>query len=196
MYSIIFTLIILLLLFLKKRKKGEKIDFYTFLWATLGTLLISGVFFFLSGRIVSFANAFLFDKKYEAKVVKYDYTDGDSESPPTRITIVEFKNEQNKTIQKSIGYGTSHPIEIGKTITITYKEGDKYFTNMNLGEQKLIVSFVVVFFIIFTIGMIIITLFALDKDLYLILKIAKDFVKYFIIPGALLSLLYPLSSAI
>lgn len=196
MYSIIFTLIILLLLFLKKRKKGEKIDFHTFLWATLGTLLISGVFFFLSERIVSFANAFLFDKKYEAKVVKYDYMEGDSESAPTRITIVEFKNEQNKTIQKSIGYGTSHPIEIGKTITITYKEGDKYFTNMNLGEQKLIVSFVLIFFVIFTIGMIIITLFALDKDLYLILKIAKDFVKYFIIPGALLSLLYPLSSAI
>ena len=100
MYSIIFTLIILLLLFLKKRKKGEKIDFHTFLWATLGTLLISGVFFFLSGSIFSFASAYLFDKKYEAKVVKYDYTEGDSESPPTRITIVEFKNEQNKTIQK------------------------------------------------------------------------------------------------
>lgn len=196
MYTILFTLIILVLLLFKKKKNNGKTNFNKLILITLGILLVSKIFFFLSGSIISFASAYFFEKKYEAKVVKYEYTDGDSDSEPTKIAIVEFKNEQNKIVQKSIGYGTSHPIEIGKTIKITYKEGDKYFTNMNLGEQKLIVSFVVIFFVVFAMIMIVIILYSLDKDLYLILKIAKKITIYFILPTAILSLLYPISSVI
>jgi len=195
-FTILFTLTILLFLLFKKRKKNEKINFNKLILITLCVLLLSKIFFFLFGTITSFATAYFFEKKYEAKVVKYEYTDGDSESEPTKIAIVEFKNEQNKIVQKSIGYGTSHPIEIGKTIKITYKEGDKYFTNMNLGEQKLIVSIVVIFFVIFAMMMVVITLYSLDKDLYLIYKTAAKATFYFIIPTLILSLLYAIISSI
>lgn len=190
-YTLIFTAIIVVLLILKK--KGANISITRLILPTLATLVISGLFFFLAGIVGQSAYAYLFEKKYDAKVVKYDYTDGDSESDAVPIAIVEFKNDQNQTIQKSIGYGTSHPIELGKTIKISYKEGDKYIKNMDFWEQKLIVSIVLLFFFIFTIAIVGITLYALNLDISFIWTIVMGFMMYIVFPGAILFFIIVLS---
>jgi len=192
-YTLIFTAIIVVLLVIKKKKKGANISITRLILPTLATLVISGMFFFLAGIVGQSAYAYLFEKKYNAKVVKYDYTDGDSESDAVPIAIVEFKNDKNQTIQKSIGYGASHPIELGKTIKVSYKEGDKYIKNMSFWEQKLIVSIVLLFFFIFTIAIVGITLYALNRDISFIWTIVMGFMMYIVFPGAMLFFIIVLS---
>ncbi|KPH12508.1 hypothetical protein [Chryseobacterium sp. ERMR1:04] len=192
-YTLIFTAIIIILLVIKKKKKGASISITGLILPTLAILFISGMFFFLAGIVGQSTYAYFFEKKYDAKVVRYEYTDGDSESDPVPIAIVEFKNDQNQTIQKSIGYGASHPIEIGKTIKVSYKEGDKYIKNMSFWEQKLIVSLVLIFFFIFTIAIIGITMYALNRDISFIGAIIMGFVIYVVFPGAMLFFIIILS---
>ncbi len=186
LYTLIFTLVILVLLFLKKRRKGDKVSASSFILPAVIVLFISSMFFFLGGIVGSAVYSYLFSKKYEAKVVKYDYTEGDSDSEPTAIAIVEFKNDQNKTLQKSIGYGTSYPIEIGKTITVSYKDGDKNVQNLSFGEQKLLAGIALVFFSVFTVAIVATVLYALDRDLSFIWKLVTGFITYFVFPGGML----------
>nr|WP_314495139.1 hypothetical protein [uncultured Chryseobacterium sp.] len=186
MYPLIFTLIILVLLFLKKRRNGEKVSVVYFILPTLVVLLISSMFFFLGDIVGSTAYSYLFSKKYEAKVVKYDYTEGDADSGPNAIAVVEFKNDQNKTIQKSIGYGTSTPIEIGKTIKVSYQEGEKEVRNLSFGEQKLLTGIVLVFFLFFTVALVAVVFYALDRDLAWIWKLVAGLITYIVFPGAML----------
>lgn len=192
-YTLIFTVIIVILLVLKKKKAAENISINGLILPTVATLVISGMFFFLAGIVGQSAYAYFFEKKYDAKVVKYDYTEGDSESEPTPIAVVEFKNDRNQIIQKSIGYGTSHPVELGKTIKISYKEGDKNIKNMSFWEQKLIVSLVLFFFFIFTIATLGITFYVLGRDISFIWKIAMGFMMYIVFPGAMLFFIIVLS---
>ncbi|WP_326980923.1 hypothetical protein VUJ46_11430 [Chryseobacterium sp. MYb264] len=192
-YTLIFTSIIVALLVIKKKKARENISISQFFLPILAILFVSGIFFFLAGIVGRSAYAYLFEKKYDAKVVKYDYTTGDSESDPVPIAIVEFKNDKNETIQKSIGYGTSHPIERGKTIKISYKEGDKHIKNMNFGDQKLIVSIVLLFFSIFSFAILGITLYAFGRDISFIWKIVIGFVMYILFPAAMLGFILVLS---
>lgn len=195
-YTLIFTTIIVILLLVKKKKARENISISRLILPTLATLFVSGMFFFLAGMVGSSVYAYFFEKKYDAKVVKYDYTDGDSESDPVPIAVVEFKNDQNQTIQKSIGYGTSYPIELGKTIKISYKEGDKHIKNMNFWEQKLIVSIVLLFFSIFTLAIVGITLYALNRNISFIWTIVMGFMVYIVFPGAILFFIIVLSRVI
>lgn len=192
-YTLIFTAIIVVLLIIKKKKTGANISITRLILPTLAILVISGMFFFLAGIVGQSAYAYFFEKKYDAKVVRYEYTDGDSESDPVPIAIVEFKNDKNQTIQKSIGYGASHPIELGKTIKVSYKEGDKYIKNMSFWEQKLIVSLILVFFFIFTIAIVGITLYALNRDISFIWTIVMGFMMYIVFPGAMLFFIIVLS---
>ncbi|ANF51298.1 hypothetical protein A0O34_12605 [Chryseobacterium glaciei] len=192
-YTLIFTAIIIILIVIKKKKAGANISITGLILPMLATLVISGMFFFLAGIVGQSAYAYFFEKKYDAKVVRYEYTDGDSESDAVPIAIVEFKNDKNQTIQKSIGYGASHPIELGKTIKVSYKEGDKYIKNMSFWEQKLIVSLVLIFFFIFTIAIAGITLYALNRDISFIWTIVMGFMMYIVFPGAMLFFIIVLS---
>ncbi|MCW3168593.1 hypothetical protein OMO38_08635 [Chryseobacterium sp. 09-1422] len=193
MYTIIFTTVILVLLYFKKRRKKQEISVKVFILPAIMILFVSSIFFFLGGRIVSTLYSSIFDKKYDAKVVKYDYTDGDSDSAPAAIAVVEFKNDKNQTLQKSIGYGTSHPVEIGKTIKISYHEGDRNVKNLSFSEMKLLIGIVSVFFTVFTIAMIAVIMHVLDRDLSVIWKIVGGIFIYLVIPGGMLFFIVALS---
>lgn len=192
-YPLIYTVIIIILLFQKKKKARENISITRFILPTLVILFISSMFFYLAGIVGQSAYAYLFEKKYDAKVVKYDYTDGDSDSDSVPIAVVEFKNDHNQTIQKPVSYGTSYPIELGKTIKVSYKEGDKKIKNMSFWEQKLIVSIILLFFSIFTIAIVGITLYAFNRDISFIWTIIMGFVMYLVFPGAMLFFIIILS---
>ncbi|MFC6268273.1 hypothetical protein [Frigoriflavimonas asaccharolytica] len=110
--------------------------------------------------------------------------------------MVEFKNEHNQLLKKSTGYGTSHPIEIGKKIDVTYKEGSEYVRVMNFGEMKLMGSIVLFFFFVAAIGIVAIVLYVFDKDISFVGVLAFGFVIYVVFPLGMLSLLLILSKVI
>lgn len=196
MYALIFTFAILVLLYFKKKRKGKLFTIAEFFLPALSALLIAGMFFSLGKIISNYTYDYFFEKKYDAKVVEYDYTDGDSESDSVPIAVVEFKNERNQLLKKSTGYGTSLPIEIGKTITVTYKEGSEVVRVMNFGEMKLIASIVLFFFLVAAIGIVAIVLYVLDKDISFVGVLAFAFVIYAVFPMGMLSLLIILSKVI
>lgn len=196
MYTAIFTAIILILFVLKKKEKHENISINSIVLKSVVTLCVTGIFIFLSEIIGTYTYDYFFAKKYNAKVVKYEYTDGDSDSGPVPIAIVEFKNDKNKILQKSTGYGTSHPIEIGKTIQVSYNEGDKYVRNLTFSEMKLMVFFVLFFFGIFSIIFVAVIMNALGKDLSVIWQLVSIILSYIVFPSFLLLFIVILSQVI
>ncbi|MCX8532717.1 hypothetical protein [Chryseobacterium luquanense] len=194
MYTAIFTAIILILFVLKK--KNENISFNSIVLRTVVTLCVTGIFIYLSEIIVTYTYDYFFAKKYEAKVVKYEYTEGDSDSGPVPIAIVEFKNDKNKILQKSTGYGTSHPIAIGKTIQISYNEGDKYVRNLTFSEMKLMVFFIIFFFGIFSIAFVAVVMNAFGKNLFVIWRLVSIILVYVVFPVFLLLFIVILSQVI
>lgn len=193
MYTLIISAIILVLLFLKNRRSRGNISAASFVLPTLATLFVVAMFIFLAEIVGTYTYAYPFGEKYQAKVVRYDYTEGDSESEPTSIAIVEFKNNKNQTVQKSLGYGTSIPIELGKTILISYDEGDKNVKNLSFWEQKTITGLVVFFFAVFALAFLGILLYTLGRDISFIWKILLGFVSYIVFPGAMLFFIVVLS---
>ncbi|WP_435524777.1 hypothetical protein [Chryseobacterium indoltheticum] len=151
------------------------------------------MFIFLTEIVGTYTYAYFFGEKYHAKVVKYDYTEGDSDSEPTRIAIVEFKNKDNQTIQKSLGYSTSIPVELGKTILISYDEGDKNVKNLSFFEQKTISGLVIFFFAVFALAFTGILFYVLGRDISFIWRILMGFMMYIIFPCAMLFFIIVLS---
>lgn len=193
MYTLIITAVILLLLFLKKRKNNSNTPIASLFLPTLATLFVVGIFVFLAEIVGTYSYAYFFGEKYQAKVVKYDIMEGDSDSGPTSIAVVEFKNNKNQTVQKSLGYGSSIPIELGKTILISYQEGDKHVKNLSFLEQKTITGIVLFFFLAFSLAFIGILLYALGRDITFIWTIVAGFFMYIVFPGAMLFFIGALS---
>lgn len=162
----------------------------------MATLFIVGMFIFLAEIVATYSYAYCFGEKYRAKVVKYNDTNRSSDSEGTNIAVVEFKNDKNQTIQKPLGYGTSIPIELGKTIIISYENGDKHVKNLCFFEQKTITGLVIFFFAAFTLALLGIVLYVLGRDISFIWKIAGGFFMYIVFPGGMLFFIIALSWAI
>lgn len=193
MYTLIITAVILVLLFLRKKKNGIIFSASSVILPAFATLFVVGMFVFLAEIVGNYTYAYLFGEKYHAKVVKYDYTEGDSDSGSTSIAIVEFKTNKNQTVQKSLGYGTSLPIELGKTILISYEEGDKNVKNLSFLEQKTITGIVLFFFAVFSFAFLGIFLYALGRNISFIWTIVAAFFIYVVFPGGMLFFIIILS---
>ncbi len=187
-YALIFTILIVFKLYQKKRKKNTRASSLIFPGIMIG--FVSFFFFMLGEIIVSSAYSYAFDKKYEAKVISYQPL------IETQIPVVEFKDDQNKTIQLPLDHGSSDPMAIGTVIQISYKEGDDEVKNLNFGEDKQLTGIVLVFFFIFSLAVLGIALYAFDRDISFIWKIIGSIFAYIIIPGAMLGFIIVFSWSI
>jgi hypothetical protein len=74
---------------------------------------VSFFFFILGEIIISTAYSYVFDKKYKAKVISYNPVDD------TQIPVVEFKDDQSRTIQLPLGHSVNNPKAIGTVIQVS-----------------------------------------------------------------------------
>ncbi|KIA85449.1 hypothetical protein [Kaistella jeonii] len=177
---LIFTAVILFLFHQKKRREDETYAYSEMMLPTIATLVISAIFFNLASVVGNSAYSYLFDKKYDATVVAYEDLD------ESRMAVMEFKNDQNELLRKSVGYGSSDPIEIGKKIKVSYENGDRHVKVQSYSQQKVMVAFTVFFFLVFGLATLGMVLYVLDKDISFIFKIGVGFVMYLIFPAGML----------
>lgn len=184
---LIFSVFILFMQYRRKRAENadKKIALASFIYPGLVVYAISSLFFGLVAMISSPIISFFSEPKYEARVVEYQAMES-SDSDETYQAVVEFRDGRNQLIKKSLNYGSSHPVEIGKTIQVGYKDGDKNVTNLSFETQKLIVFIVLLFFFILGMAMAAILLYALGKDYSIIFRIGLGFVTYLVFPAAML----------
>ncbi|MCT2562582.1 hypothetical protein [Chryseobacterium herbae] len=183
---LIFTSFILLMNYGRKRSKqgSTSISLASFIYPGLVVFAVSSLFFglvtFISYPVISFFSS----PKYEAKVVEYDSTQ--SYGDETKKAVVEFRDDNNQLIKKPLNYGSSHPVEIGKTITVGYEDGDQSVTNLSFGTQLLPISIISLFLFLLGLAMAWILLYSLGKDYSIIFRIGIGFVMYLVFPAAVL----------
>lgn len=184
---LIFTAFILLVNYRKKRLRndGTPVSPVSFIYPGIVVYVVSMLFFGLVSIAVSPVIHFFSGPKYEARVIAHEIMES-SDGDGTYTAIVEFKNDKNEWIRKPLNYGSSHPVEIGKTITISYQNGDHNVTNLSFGTQKLIVFIVALFLFILGLAMAWITLYSMGWDTSVILRIGLGFVLYFVFPAGML----------
>jgi len=186
MYALIFTLFILIVLYLRK-KENPGFSFKNLLFSGLIVWVISLLFFWLAGIIGSTVYAYCYEKNYDAKVVSHQAIDD------TKKAIVEFKNDENNTIKLPLNYSSSHPIAIGTLLKVSYKNGDYQVKNLSFWEDKTITSIVLIFFLIFAFAIVGITLYAFGRDISFIWKIVLGFVLYILFPAAMIGFIVVMS---
>ncbi|MEN4758993.1 hypothetical protein ABEG63_01520 [Chryseobacterium sp. C39-AII1] len=186
MYALIFTLFILIVLYVRK-KENPNFSFKNLLFFGLIVWIISLFFFWLSGLVGSSVYASLFEKNYEAKVISHQTLND------TKKAVVEFKNDQNKTLVLPLNYGSSDPIAIGTILKVSYKNGDQQVKNLSFWEDKTTTFIVLIFFIIFSFAILGITLYAFGRDISFIWKIVIGFVMYILFPAAMLGFIVAMS---
>ena len=184
---LIFTACILLLNYRKKKLKndGKPVSIISFIYPGIVVYVVSSLFFGLVSIAFSPVIKFFSGPKYEARVVAHEIMDS-SDGDNTYTAVVEFKNDKNQLIKKPLNYGSSHPVEIGKTITISYKNGDKSVANLSFGTQKLIIFIVALFLFVLGLAMAWITLYSLGWDTSIVFSIGLGFVIYFVFPAGML----------
>ncbi|WP_223606419.1 hypothetical protein [Chryseobacterium sp. OSA05B] len=183
---LIFTAFILLMNYRRKKsgQDGASISLTSFIYPGLVVFAVSSLFFGLVAMISHPVISLFSSPKYEAKVVEYDLMESDTDE--AKRAIVEFRDHKNQLIKKPLNYGSSHPVEIGKTITIGYEDGDQSVTNLSFGTQKLIVFIVSLFLFLLGLAMAWIILYSLGKDYSIIFRIGIGFVMYLVFPAAML----------
>lgn len=186
MYSLIFTLFILIVLYVRK-KETSKFSFGTLLFSGGVIWFISFFFFWLSGLIGSSVYAYFYEKNYDAKVVSHQSLDD------TKKAVVEFKNDQHKTITLPLNYGSSDPIAIGTALKVSYKEGDQQVKNLSFWKDKTTTFIVLIFFVVFAFAVLGITLYAFGRDISFIWKTIIGFVLYILFPAAMLGFIVVMS---
>jgi hypothetical protein len=182
---LIFTLFILFMNYRKRSQDDEAVSLVSFIFPGIVVYAISSLFFGLIAMISSPVISFLSEPRYQAKVVGYESMES-NDSEETRMAVVEFRNDKNQLIKKPLNYGSSDPVEMGKTITIGYKDGNQSVTNLSFGTQKLIIFIVALFLFVLGLAMGWILLYSLGKDYSIILKIGMGFVIYLVFPAAML----------
>lgn len=184
---LIFTAFILLANYRKRRSQngGTPVSAVSFIYPAIVVYVVSALFFGLVSIAVSPVIRFFSGPKYEAKVIAHEIMDS-SDGDNTYTAVVEFKNDRNQLIRKPLNYGSSHPVKIGETITISYKNGDHNVTNLSFGTQKLIVFIVALFLFILGLAMAWITLYSLGWDTSVVLRTGIGFVVYLVFPGGML----------
>jgi hypothetical protein len=179
-YALIFTLLIVFKLYQKQRKKNSSTLLSSLIFRGFIIGFVSFFFFILGEIIISTAYSYVFDKKYKAKVISYNPVD-DTQRP-----VVEFKDDQSRTIQLPLGHSVNNPKVIGTVIQVSYKEGDKDVRNLSFGEDKLLAGILLACFFILSLAILGITLYTFDRDISFIWKIIGGIFAYLIIPGAML----------
>lgn len=182
---LVFTLFILFMNYRRKSQHDGKVSLASFIFPGIVVYVISSLFFGLVAMISSPVISFLSEPKYQAKVVGYETMES-SDSDETRKAVVEFRNDKNQLIKKPLNYGSSDPVEMGKTITIGYEDGDQSVTNLSFGTQKLIIFTVALFLFLLGLAMAWILLYSLGKDYSIVFRIGMGFVGYLVFPAAML----------
>lgn len=184
--SLLFTAFTLFMNY--RRKKSKRHDTLipptSFIYPALVVFVVSCFFFGLVALIAHPVTAFFSASKYEAKVVDYDFTD--SSNNDTKTAVVEFRNDNNQTIKKPLNYGSSDPVEIGKTITIGYENGDQRVTNLSFETQLLPIFIISLFLFLLGLAMAWFLLYSLGLDYSIIFRIGMGFVMYLVFPAAML----------
>ena len=180
LFILVFTAVILFLFYRKKMREDETYTYSQMMLPAIGTLVISALFLNLAFTVGHSAYSYLFSKKYEATVVAYEDL-GDSQ-----MAVVEFKNDQNELLRKSVGYGSSDPIEIGKKIKVSYEKGDRHVKVQSYSQQKVIAGITVFFFLVFGLATVGMVFYVLDKDISFIFTIGVGFVMFIIFPAGML----------
>ncbi|WP_131368606.1 hypothetical protein [Chryseobacterium soli] len=192
---LIFTLFILFMNYRRKSQHDETVSLASFIFPGIVVYAISSLFFGLIAMISSPVISLLSEPKYEAKVVGYETMES-SDSDETRVAVVEFKNDKNQLIKKPLNYGSSDPVDMGKIITIGYKDGNQSVTNLSFGTQKLIIFMVALFLFVLGLAMTWILLYSLGKDYSIVFRIGMGFVGYLVFPAAMLFFIGAMSWAI
>lgn len=180
---LVFTAFVLFMNYMKKRSKNEKISVPVIGFQGIIVYALFTLFLGLISISYSSIHSLLFDTKYKARVVEHEIVSSDEN---TFLPVVEFKDKTNQLIKKPLNYGGSDPVEIGKTITIGYKDGDEDVTNLSFRTQKLAVSAIVLFLFVLGLANAAIFLHALGRDYTIVLRIALGFVIYVVFPLAML----------
>jgi hypothetical protein len=167
-YALIFTLLIVFKLYQKQRKKNSSTLLSSLIFRGFIIGFVSFFFFILGEIIISTAYSYVFDKKYKAKVISYNPGDD------MQIPVVEFKDDQSRTIQLPLGHSINNPKVIGTVIQVSF------------GEDKLLAGILLACFFILSLAILGITLYAFDRDISFIWKIIGGIFAYLIIPGAML----------
>lgn len=184
---LIFTVFILFMNYRREKSKhdGSSVPLASLILPGIVIYTISSFFFGLVAIVSSSMISFFSEPKYEAKVVEYMLMESD-DSDEARKAVVEFRNTKNQLIKKPLNYGSSHPVEIGTSITVGYREGDSSVTNLSFGTQKLIIFIISLFLFVLGLAMAGILLYALGKDYSIIFRIGLGFVTYLVFPAAML----------
>lgn len=184
---LIFTVFILVANYRRKKLKnnGAPVSIGSFIYPGIVVYVVSSLFFGLVSIAVSPVIYFFSAPQYEARVVAHEVMDS-SDGEGTYTAVVTFKDDKNQLLRKPLNYGSSHPVEIGKTITIGYKNGDHNVTNLSFGTQKLIVFIVVLLLFVLGLPMAWITLYSLGWDTSVIFQIGLGFVIYLVFPAGML----------
>ncbi|SFN92837.1 hypothetical protein SAMN05421594_4759 [Chryseobacterium oleae] len=183
---LIFTVFILFMNYRRKksRQDGVPVSLASFIYPGLVVFAVSSLFFglvsFISYPVISFFSS----PRYEARVVEYDSSQ--SYGDETKKAVVEFRDQKNQLIKKPLNYGSSHPVEIGRIITIGYEDGDHSVTNLSFGTQKLIIFIISLFLFLLGLAMAWIILYSLGQDYSIIFRIGIGFVMYLVFPAAML----------
>ncbi|WP_292008410.1 hypothetical protein [Chryseobacterium sp.] len=175
--SILFTLILLLLNYRRRCSEEDKGIFFwlTFLYRGILVFVFSLCFSAIFLGVISAINTPI----YTAKVVSQI---GISDEKSTNIQI-EFKDRNNQLITKTLKYNRDAPPKIGKTIKITYKEGDDVKT---LQTARITIGIFSVFALILGIAWLFTVLYSLGQDYSFITKILVILTLFIVVPAAIL----------
>lgn len=191
--SILFTVFTLFMNYRRKTSKRHDtlIPPTSFIYPALVVFVVSCFFFGLIALIANPVTAFFSAPRYEAKVVEYNFTDSDTND--TKTAVVAFRNDNNQMIKKPLNYGSSHPVEMGKTITIGYENGDQRVTNLSFETQLLPIFIISLFLFLLGLAMAWFLLYSLGLDYSIIFRIGMGFVMYLVFPAAMLFFIVVLS---
>lgn len=183
--SLLFTGVVLIPIYKRAKEKNNQVSIVGLLIPCSVIFFLSLSFFSIGNLVISTVEAILFENKYDAVVVAHESTSIDNDNS-AYTAIVEFRDEKGNYWRKPLSYGTSHPVEIGKKIKISYKNGAKDVINLTLSEQKLPAFILTIIFLGLCLVMVGIVFFALGKDLSFLFNIGLSVLIYVIFPGAML----------